>query len=54
MLIIACILSGMVGALGMAILSAGAYDRGYGDGYKDSDRDAEWLKDLLGSDEDEF
>lgn len=34
MLIIACILSGSLGALGMAILSAGAYDRGYKDAMK--------------------
>lgn len=32
MLIIACILSGTVGALGMAILSAGAYEKGVEDG----------------------
>lgn len=34
MLIIACILSGTVGALGMAIFSAGAYDRGFKDAMK--------------------
>jgi hypothetical protein len=34
MLIIACILSGTVGALGMAIFSAGAYSKGYDDGLK--------------------
>lgn len=36
MLIIACILSGTVGALGMAILSVGTYDKGYEDGVEDA------------------
>lgn len=32
--ILSCLVSGMVGALGMAIFSAGAYEQGYKDAKK--------------------